>query len=90
MKVGIYTRISRLSSDNENQLLLLRKYCEKMHFQIHDEYTDVISGASTNKPEFTRMMQDASKRKFDILLFFALDRLTREGARKTIVYSGIN
>lgn len=32
------------------------------------------------------MMKDESKRKFDIVLFFALDSLTREGTRKTIQY----
>lgn len=86
MKVGIYSRVSKDSSDNLNQLLILREYCEKMNFEIFAEYADVISGGSKNKPEFTKMMQDASKRKFDLLLFFALDHLTREGTRKTIQY----
>lgn len=86
MKIGIYSRISKESSDNTNQLLILRDYCQKMDYKIYDEYVDVISGGSSNKPEFSRMMEDASKRKFDILLFFALDRLTREGTRKTIQY----
>ena len=57
-----------------------------MDYEIHDEYVDIISGSSPNRPEFNRMMQDASKRKFDMLIFFALDRLTREGTRKTIHY----
>jgi DNA invertase Pin-like site-specific DNA recombinase len=86
MKVGIYSRVSKETSDNTNQLIILRDYCHKMNFEIYDEYIDVISGGSANKPEFNRMMFDASKRKFDMLLFFALDRLTREGTRKTIQY----
>ncbi len=86
MKVGIYSRVSKESSDNTNQLILLREYCQKMDYEIHDEYVDIISGSSPNRPEFNRMMQDASKRKFDMLIFFALDRLTREGTRKTIHY----
>lgn len=86
MKIGIYSRISKESSDNMNQLLILRDYCQKMDYKIYDEYVDVVSGGSTNRPEFNRMMEDASKRKFDMLLFFALDRLTREGTRKTIQY----
>jgi len=57
-----------------------------MDYDIYDEYVDIVSGGSPNRPEFNRMMADASKRKFDMLLFFALDRLTREGARKTIQY----
>lgn len=86
MKVAIYTRVSKETSDNTNQLLILRDYCNKMHYEIHDEYVDVISGGTANRPEFIRMMNDASKRKFDLLLFYALDRFTREGTRKTIHY----
>jgi DNA invertase Pin-like site-specific DNA recombinase len=86
MTIGIYARVSKETSDNTNQLLILRDYCQKMNYEIYDEYVDIVSGGSPNRPEFNRMMQDASKRKFNMLLFFALDRLTREGTRKTIYY----
>lgn len=86
MKVAIYSRISKDTSDNQNQLLVLRDYCKSMGHEIYREYVDVISGAKEHKPAFEKMMNDASKRKFDMLLFFALDRLTREGTRKTIHY----
>ena len=86
MKIAIYSRVSKESSDNSNQLIILRDYCHKMNYEIHDEYVDIISGGSPVRPEFNRMMKDASKRKFDMVLFFALDRLTREGTRKTIQY----
>ena len=84
--VGIYARISKDTLDSTNQLILLRNYCKSMDYDIYSEYVDVISGASSNKPEFCRMMQDASKRRIDMVLFFALDRFTREGTRKTIHY----
>lgn len=86
MRVAIYSRVSKDTSDNENQLLLLRDYCQKMNYKIVKEYVDIVSGGALVRPEFNNMMKDASKRKFDLLLFFALDRLTREGARKTIQY----
>lgn len=86
MKVAIYSRVSKDTSDNTNQLLVLRDYCQKMGYTIYNEYVDVISGAKENRPQFQIMMADASKRKFEMLLFFALDRLTREGTRKTIQY----
>lgn len=86
MKVAIYARVSKETSDNTNQLLILRDYCQKMNYEIHDEYVDVISGGSPNKPEFNRMMLDASKRMFHLLLFYSLDRFSREGTRKTIHY----
>jgi len=86
MKVGIYARVSRDSSDNTNQLLILREFCNKMGYQIYQEYLDIVSGIKENRPQFERMMKDASKRKFDLLLFFALDRLSRQGAIKTLNY----
>lgn len=86
MKVGIYSRVSKLTSDNTNQLIILRDYCQKMNYDVHDEYVDVVSGGSPNRPEFNRMMQDASKHRFSLCFFYALDRFTREGTRKTIQY----
>jgi DNA invertase Pin-like site-specific DNA recombinase len=86
MRVAIYSRVSKESSDNTNQLIVLRDYCRKMEYDICKEYVDVISGGASNKPAFSDMMRDASKRSFDILLFFSLDRLTREGVRQTIHY----
>lgn len=86
MKIGIYARISKESSDLNNQLLLLREYCKSMNYTIYNEYTDVVSGASANRSEFNKMMSDASRHKFDMVLFYALDRFSREGARRTIYY----
>jgi len=86
MKAGIYSRVSKLTSDNTNQLIILRDYCQKMNYEIYDEYVDIVSGGSANRPEFNRMMQDASKHKFSLCFFYALDRFTREGTRKTIQY----
>lgn len=86
VKVGIYTRISKDSSDHESQLLQLREYCNQMGYEIVAEYSETISGIATDRPEFNRMMKDASQRRFSLLLFYALDRLTRAGTRQTIAY----
>lgn len=86
MKIGIYARISKDSSDMDNQLLVLRDYCQRMNYEIVSEYTDIISGAAQNRQQFNKMLADASKRKFDMLLFYALDRFSRAGTRETIHY----
>ena len=86
MKIGIYARISKDTSDLNNQLLILRDFCHRMNYEIVKEYTDTISGAATNRKEFNNMLSDASKRKFDMLLFYALDRFSRAGTRDTIHY----
>jgi DNA invertase Pin-like site-specific DNA recombinase len=45
---------------------------------------DQLTGKNSDRAEFQRMFQDASRRKFDVLLFWSLDRLSREGALETL------
>ena len=55
----------------------------KQDWQIFDNYVDSESGSTSDRPEFQRMFADASKRKFDLVLFWALDRFSREGVLDT-------
>ncbi len=88
MEVAIYARVSTTGKgqDTENQLIILRQYCIKMGYTVYGEYIDHESGGSATRPQFLKMYAAASKRKFDMVLFWSLDRLTREGVRKTIYY----
>jgi DNA invertase Pin-like site-specific DNA recombinase len=81
MDVGIYARVSSRDrgQDFTNQLLALREFCLKQGWTIYREYVDQISGDGRDRPAFRQMFQDASQRKFDVLLFWSLDRLSREG-----------
>jgi len=40
---------------------------------------DYESGAKAGRPQFRQLFEDAARRKFDLVLFWALDRLSREG-----------
>jgi DNA invertase Pin-like site-specific DNA recombinase len=84
MKVAIYARVSTDKQETENQLLQLRDFAAKQGWQIVREYTDYESGAKADRVEFKQMFADASKRKFDMVLFWALDRLSREGVLSTL------
>ena len=84
MKVAIYARVSTTKQDNENQLAQLREFAGKQNWELFDNYIDQESGSTADRPEFQRMFADASKRKFDVLLFWALDRLSREGVLETL------
>jgi len=84
MRIGIYARVSTDKQDNENQLLQLREFAAKQGWQITREYVDSESGSKASRPEFQRMFEDASRHKFDLLLFWALDRLSREGVLETL------
>jgi DNA invertase Pin-like site-specific DNA recombinase len=86
MKVAVYGRVSTKDrgQDTENQLVQLRDFANKQDWTIFGEYIDKESGANSDRSEFQRMFQDASRRKFDVLLFWSLDRLSREGVLETL------
>src|SRR5450631_1163247 len=87
MKTAIYARVSTKKQDTDNQLTILREFAAKQGWEITAEYVDVVSGSGKKeRPRFLAMMQDASQRKFDLLLFWSLDRLSREGIVKTLGY----
>jgi DNA invertase Pin-like site-specific DNA recombinase len=86
MRVAVYARVSKDdgSQDTENQLHELREFCQRSNWKIVAEYVDRASGKSADRTQFKRMFEDASKRKFDLVLFWALDRFTREGVLETL------
>lgn len=89
MTIAIYSRISTETQDSQNQLSQLRDFASKQGWHISGEYVDeAISGskAGSSRPAFSQMMKDASQRKFDLLLFWSLDRLSREGVSATLDY----
>lgn len=87
MRIGIYARISTRKQDELNQLDQLREFAAKQGWDIAAEFVDTVSGSGKKeRPQFKKMMLAASQKKFDLLLFWALDRLSREGIVKTIGY----
>ena len=87
MKVAIYARVSTDKQDNANQLEQLREFACKQSWEIVTEYKDTVSGSGRRtRPQFDAVMLAASQRKVDLLLFWALDRLSREGIVKTLGY----
>jgi len=89
-KTGIYVRVSTKDKkqDVENQLLQLRKYCDDQGYTIYKEYMDNESGRKGRRERsgFDSLFKDARQRKFDLVLFWSLDRFSREGMAKTIYY----
>jgi DNA invertase Pin-like site-specific DNA recombinase len=60
------------------QLAELREQCARRGWQIVGEYIDAgVSGAKDRRPELDRLMQDAHKRKFDIVTVWKFDRFAR-------------
>jgi DNA invertase Pin-like site-specific DNA recombinase len=88
MRIGIYARVSSKKQDEMNQVLELREFVRtQTGWSLEREYIDKVSGAGKKeRPQFQQMLTDASQKKFDLLLFWSLDRLSREGIVKTIDY----
>jgi DNA invertase Pin-like site-specific DNA recombinase len=86
MKVAMYARVSTKDKgqDVENQLEQLRSFAATQGWTIYREYTDRETGSTSERTEFQAMFHDASQRRFDVLLFWALDRLSREGVLETL------
>jgi DNA invertase Pin-like site-specific DNA recombinase len=87
VRVAIYARTSTDDGrqDLTNQTRELHTYAERMGWKVVAEYLDQVSGRKADRPQFKAAMRDARKRKFDVLLFWSLDRLTREGVLKTLL-----
>jgi DNA invertase Pin-like site-specific DNA recombinase len=87
LHVALYCRVSTNRQDNGNQLGQLREFAAKQGWEIADEFVDVVTGSGKkDRARFDQMMLAASQRKFDLLLFWKLDRLSREGVRKTLLH----
>jgi DNA invertase Pin-like site-specific DNA recombinase len=88
MMVAIYARVSTedRGQDPENQIAQLRAWCAAAGHEIAVEYIDHASGAkgADKRPRFAAMMDDAHRRRFDLVLCWALDRLSREGMVATV------
>jgi len=86
--IAIYARVSTLTrgQDVENQLAQLREFAAKMGWTIVHEYIDHVSGGKSDRKAFQQLFTDAAQRRFDLVLFWSLDRFSREGTLQTLQY----
>lgn len=77
-KLASYARTSMADQNAETQLMALRDYCQRMNYQIIDEYVDNgFSGKDNNRPEFERLLRDIRAGKVNCVLVHKLDRIGR-------------
>jgi putative DNA-invertase from lambdoid prophage Rac len=78
VKAAIYARVSTSDQDCEMQLREIREYCVRRGWEVEAEYVDTgWSGMKVSRPQLDRLMQDASRRRFDAVLVWKLDRFGR-------------
>jgi DNA invertase Pin-like site-specific DNA recombinase len=86
MKVALYGRVSTKDKgqDTENQLSQLRSFAATQGWEVASEYVDRATGKHSDREQFQRLFADAAQRKFDLVLFWSLDRFSREGVLETL------
>src|SRR5579862_9042238 len=84
--IVLYARVSTKDKgqDTRNQLAQLREFCAKQDWKIAHEYVDHMSAKTADRPKFKEMMAAASRHDFDLVLFWSLDRFSREGVLETL------
>jgi DNA invertase Pin-like site-specific DNA recombinase len=87
-RCALYARVSTKDKgqDTENQLAQLRQFCAASNWTIVGEFIDHISAKSGDRTSFKALFTAASQRRFDVVLFWSLDRFSREGVRETLNY----
>ena len=79
-RAALYVRVSTDHQSVENQVRELKEVAERRGWQVVETYRDAgISGAKgrDKRPGLDAMLKDASRRKFDVVMAWAIDRLGR-------------
>jgi hypothetical protein len=76
--VAIYARVSTDKQKVEMQLAELREYVQRAGWKVYREFVDEgYSGKNIIRPAFKQMMDEAGRHKFELVLVWKLDRLSR-------------
>jgi DNA invertase Pin-like site-specific DNA recombinase len=84
MRICLYGRVSTDRQETLNQLSQLREFAATQGWKIVREFVDVASGKSGDRQQFKALFAAASRREFDLVLFWSLDRFSREGVFETL------
>jgi DNA invertase Pin-like site-specific DNA recombinase len=77
-RAAIYVRVSTDAQTVENQIRELKRVAGRRGWKVVEVYTDAgISGTKdrTQRPGLDRMLKDAGRRNFDVVMAWAIDRL---------------
>src|ERR1700674_4442839 len=76
-RAAIYVRVSTVEQETDLQEHELREYCERRGWSYVVYRDKGQSGANNDRPALTAMMNDLRRRKVDVIVVWALDRLAR-------------
>lgn len=84
IRAALYVRVSTADKQHPaNQTAPLRDWCKKAGHFVAAEFVDRESGSSATRPAFQQMLEAARRHEFDLVVFWSLDRFSREGIAAT-------
>jgi len=79
-RAAIYARVSTEDQTTDNQVPVLKDLAARRGWEVVDIYTEEVSAwRAGHQLELKKLLKRASYHEYDILIVWALDRLTREG-----------
>ena len=78
LRAAIYARCSTIEQDVGMQLSELREFCRHRNWNVAAEFVDRgVSGAEDSRPELNRLMAEAHRGKFSVVVVWKFDRFAR-------------
>ena len=76
-RAAIYARVSTFDQTTENQIIELRRYARTRGWTAGEYVDEGVSGSTDHRPALDKLLRDAKRRRFDVLVCWRLDRLGR-------------
>ena len=80
MNVATYIRVSSDEQTTANQIPDLERLCAARDWTITRRYEETVSGSAKVRPQLARMLMDAHRGEFKVLVAWSADRISRDGA----------
>jgi DNA invertase Pin-like site-specific DNA recombinase len=92
LKAAIYARVSTDKQDAGNQIPDMQALAARRGYEIVETYTEQETAwKAGHQAELARLLKDARRRRFDVVIVWALDRLCRQGGTAmTVLINSLN
>lgn len=77
MKIAIYARVSTDEQHEEKQVDICKEWAQNNNHEVFRVYTDVISGSTSSRPGFNKLLTDMRLYYFRGIVVTKLDRIGR-------------
>jgi len=89
-RIAVYYRVSTTTQNIGLQRNDIKNYVKARGWKILCEYIDCASGSTESRESLNQLMDDARKRKFDVVLVWRFDRFARSSKHLVNALSEFN